>query len=282
MNRPVFLLLFLMMVVPLTRVQGGLKGSPAAIAELPAAIAESPAVMMGSPAVKAELPAQVTKSQAAPNNAGRSDGTVRVILEEAEQALLERYDPNYFRFTAEPGWIPGSLARVPEDAIISVVPTGGPERHTTFTVRYRDGNRQRDVDVQLRLAIETNVPVAAERISAGTRIQADHLVRQWVEVSRERGQLVADAGELEGMTLRRTLAMGEPVRRSDITTEYLVRAGDTVNVVFSGEGMQIVLSAVARQNGAANEDIRVYSEQTRKTYLATVRSSDQVEWKRTL
>lgn len=268
MNRPVFLLLFLMTVVPLPRVQAGMT-------ELPALTAESPAAM-------AESTAQVTESQAAPNNAGREGGTVRVILEEAEQALLERYDPNYFRFSAEPGWIPGSLARVPEDAIISVIPASGPERHATFTVRYRDGNRNREVDVQLRLAIETNVPVAAERISAGTRIKADHLVRQWVEVSRERGQLVADAGELEGMTLRRTLAMGEPVRRSDITNEYLVRAGDTVNVVFSGDGMQIVLSAVARQNGAANEDIRVYSEQTRKTYLATVRNADHVEWKRTL
>jgi len=84
------------------------------------------------------------------------------------------------------------------------------------------------------------------------------------------------------MTLRRTLAMGEPVRRSDITTDYLVKAGDTVDVIFFDDGMQIILSATARQNGAENEDIRVYSEQTRRTYLATVRSPGEVEWKRTL
>jgi flagella basal body P-ring formation protein FlgA len=214
--------------------------------------------------------------------AGRESGAVRAILEQAEQAMAERHDPDRYRFHAEPGWIPGSLARLPDDAIISVTPTAGPERHTAFTVRYRDGNRPRETDVQLRLTIETMIPVAAVRVTAGTRITSGHLVSQWVEVSRDRGQLVTDVAELEGMTLRRTLAMGEPVRRSDITTGYLVNAGDTVNLIFSADGMQIVLSATARQNGAANEDIRVYSEQTRRTYLATVRSPGEVEWRRTL
>ncbi len=247
MIRLVLLLLFLMMTLPVCRTDAGMSEHPTA----------------------QEI-------------ASRINGAVQIILEEAQKALTQHHDTNRYRFFVEPGWIPGSLTRISEEAIVSVTPTTEPERHTTFRVRYLDGNRHREADVQLRLTIETKVPVTAERIPAGTRINTGLLVLRWVEVSRDRGQLVMDADELEGMTLRRTLAMGEPVRRSDITTDYLVKAGDTVDVIFFDDGMQIILSATARQNGAENEDIRVYSEQTRRTYLATVRSPGEVEWKRTL
>lgn len=226
-----------------------------------------------------------TVQPAAPANteqANREAGAIAAIVELAEQALEQRLDQTRYRISAEPRWIPGSLAQLPEKAVLDVVPGGKPERYTTFSVRYLEGNRERKSDVQLRLTIETRLPVAAERIPAGTRIGPDHLFEQWVETNRDRDQLVMDAGKLEGKTIRRTLAMGEPVRRSDITTDYLVEAGETVTLVFSGTGMRIDLLAIARQNGAADEDIRVYSEETRRTYLATVRGPGEVVWKRTL
>ncbi len=216
------------------------------------------------------------------HDAGREAGAVPLILEMAERALEQRHDPDRYRFSAEPRWIPRNLAQLPEKAVLRVVPRSEPGRHTTFTVRYLDGNRERESDIQLRLTMETRVPVAAERIPAGTQIEPGHLVIQWVETNRDRGQLVTDPGEITGMTIRRTLALGEPIRRSDLTTDYLVEAGETVNLVFSGGGIQIELVAVARQNGAADEDIRVYSEETRRTYLATVSKPGTVVWKRTL
>jgi len=72
------------------------------------------------------------------------------------------------------------------------------------------------------------------------------------------------------------------VRRADITTEYLVEAGESVTLVFINSGTRIDLSATARQSGALNEDIRLYSEETRRTYLGTVSGNGEVIWKRTL
>lgn len=209
-------------------------------------------------------------------------GAVDRILGAAQTVLEERHDPERYRFTTEPRWIPRSLASLPAEVVRNVTVEGNVERYTSFSVDYHNAGRNRTADIQLKVTIEKKLPVISERVSSGTSISEEHLEYRWVEISRQRGQLVTESDELLGRTLRRTLAMGEPVRRADITTEYLVEAGESVTLVFINSGTRINLSAVARQNGALNEDIRLYSEETRRTYLGTVAGSGEVVWKRTL
>ena len=210
------------------------------------------------------------------------NGAVDRILEAAQTALEERHDPDRYRFATDPRWIPRSLASEPASSVREVSLEGSVGRYTSFSVAYSSGGRNRTADIQLKVTMEKKLPVTSERVTSGTVISDDHLEYRWVEIGRWRGQLVSEADELPGKTLRRTLAMGEPVRRADITTEYLVEAGESVTLVFINSGTRIDLSATARQSGALNEDIRLYSEETRRTYLGTVSGNGEVIWKRTL
>ena len=204
------------------------------------------------------------------------------IVELAMESLEERYDPERYRFEVTPRWIPGSLARMDRSVIREVVPDGNIERNTNFDVTYEANGRRRHVQVQLQLEIEKRIPVMADRVRAGQIITRDDWMLRWVPVSRNRGQLVTESAEMEGKTVRRTLARGEPVRNADLSTEYMVEAGDVVTLIFMRNGMRIDINAIARQNGALNETIRLYSDETRKTYMGNVNGSEEVHWVRTL
>ncbi|MEX0680368.1 MAG: flagellar basal body P-ring formation chaperone FlgA [Balneolales bacterium] len=210
------------------------------------------------------------------------DEAVPVILKMARQALEEQFDHHNYRFEVNLRWIPGSLAKLPPKSIIDVKPQGSVERYTTFEVTYTPGSQRRRTEVQLQVDIEQWLPVIRERVLAGAVVQSDDIDMKWVPVSRDRGQLIIDAAEIEGNTLRRTMAPGEPVRTADITARYLIEAGDRVTLIFKEAGMRIEVAAVARQNGSENDEIRVYSNDTRRTYQAIVDRPGEVKWKRTL
>jgi flagella basal body P-ring formation protein FlgA len=61
-----------------------------------------------------------------------------------------------------------------------------------------------------------------------------------------------------------------------------VRAGDAVTLIFKEKGIQVQLTGEARQNGAKNDEIRIYSEETRKKYLGKVVRPGVAIWKQTL
>lgn len=204
------------------------------------------------------------------------------ILKLAQESLESQNVQDSYRFGVSPRWVPGSLAAMPKDAIIDVVIQGSVERFTNFEVTYLSGSRRRQAQVQLQVDMEHLVPVVRERLDAGKEVRRDHLDQRWVPVPRDRGQLVTDPAEIEGKTIRRTLASGEPIRRADISTEYVVEAGDAVTLTFRNDGMSIELIVVARQNGSVEDDIRLYSDETRRTYLGTVTGPGSVDWKRTL
>ncbi len=206
----------------------------------------------------------------------------QVILDMALESLQNRYDRNTCRFEVSPRWIPGSLAQLSGEAIREVTPRGKVERFTEFDVIYEVRESRQKARIQLQIDMEQKMPVMRERMTAGTVITEEVIDIGWVPVSRDRGQLVADPAEIMGKTLRRTLAMGEPVRKADITTEYVIEAGDAVTLLLMNNGVRIDVMAVARQDGAVDDDIRLYSDETRRTYLGKVEGPGRVLWIRTL
>ncbi|MDG5766724.1 flagellar basal body P-ring formation chaperone FlgA [Balneolales bacterium ANBcel1] len=204
------------------------------------------------------------------------------ILELAGASLEAAHDPQNYRFDVTARWIPGSLAQLPAESIMAVVPDGAVERYTGFEVTYETDGRRRRAQVQLQVDIERWLPVMSERVSAGDVIGSENMTMRWVPVPRDRGQLVADPAAIEGMTVRRTLTQGEPVRQADISTEYIVETGETVTLILQRDGVRVDISAVARQNGSRDESIRLYSDETRRTYLGRVTGPGYVQWVRTL
>lgn len=212
----------------------------------------------------------------------RRNKTRQVITEMALEALEQTHPPDEYRFSLSPRWIPGSLLGASPDQILSVKPVSVVERYTTFEVSRESENGLQKVEVQYAVEMEQQLPVAGRRLPGGKVLESSDLDVRWVSLTGSRNQMVRDVRRLEGKTVRRTLAPGQPVRKVDITRGYAVEAGDSVTMIFDIHGVRIDLTCEARQSGAVDEEIRVYSNETRKRYRGLITGPGVLEWRQTL
>lgn len=208
------------------------------------------------------------------------EAVVETILQKAAEALNERgLASETARFSLSPRWIPNRIAELSPSEVHSVTPKSGEIReYTLFEVLTPGGS----IDIQLQVEQSRVLPVAAQRILSGEELTVDQFATEWVDVTRLNGDYVTDLDEIRGMQLRRTLLAGQPVRRSDIWTPPVVSAGDQITLVFMTDFMQVTIPATARQDGQPGDVIRIYSSETRRTYLAEVSGPGEVLWKQTL
>ncbi|MCC5926838.1 MAG: flagellar basal body P-ring formation protein FlgA [Bacteroidetes bacterium] len=208
------------------------------------------------------------------------DAVIETILQKASEALIDRgLETETSRFNLAPRWVPNRIAQLQPGQIRSVTPkTGDIREYTLFDVLTPSGI----VEIQLQITLTRKIPVASTRLISGSQPETSQFVMEWVDVTRLQHDYVTEMHQLDGMQLRRTLLAGQPVRQSDIWTPPAVAAGDVVTLVFATEFMQITIPATARQDGQTGDVIRIYSSETRKTYLAEVNGPGEVLWKQTL
>lgn len=221
-----------------------------------------------------------TPSEEKPAN--RRNSISEKVLEMAGQSLSSHFDGESYRYSLSVRWIPGRLVQLSRDNILSVELAGEIERFTNFEVSYQQAGRVQTVQVQLALDIEKKLPVANRRIMYGEMLDSNNLNYRWVSVSVNSGRLVESKNILIGKTLRRTLAAGQPVRYVDITSEFVINAGDEVTLIFEKDGILIAITAQARQDGEMDEVITIYSNETRTRYLGRVTNPGIVKWEKTL
>lgn len=205
-----------------------------------------------------------------------------VILKKAREQLEQRFSDGEYRFKVQARWIPNRLLQLSPDKILALELQGNIKRHTNFEVLYQQrGTRQR-TEIQLKVETEQKLPVVIYRVKRGEKLTSDDLTYQWVSLSRNSGEYIEDMKRLEGKTLRKTLLSGQPIRRSMISREIIVEAGDEVKVVIERNGVQVQVTGEARENGAQGDRIKIYSSETRKKYEGEVIRPGIIQWKNTL
>lgn len=226
-------------------------------------------------------------SETAPNCSSiglfeKGNKTKKIILEKALETLKQQYSAEQFRFSLSARWIPGSLLQVKPEKIQSVELVGGIDQSTNFEVIFLDSGLRHRSRIQLSVYAEQKLPVASNRLSNGKVIEEEDLAVRWISVNNNLGELISDPKKLLGQTLRRTLLPGQPFRHTEISGKYLINAGEVVKIIFERNGVHIQIIGEARQSGARNDDIRIYSNETKRKYLGTVIRPGVVKWKKTL
>ena len=225
---------------------------------------------------------------APPVSAADTSDTRQVILNKAMEALRAQYEGQGYRFRVSGRWIPGSLRRAPSEQIGEVEPAGPLRPYSRFDVWVQPaarGGRHRNpqrVQVQLKVEAERKLPVASRRLSKGTVIAPGDFSLQWIGQAPNRRNWVAEEASLVGKTLRRTLLAGQPVEQDQISGEYVIEAGEPVRLLFKQQGLAIELHGEARQSGARQEEITIYSTETRRKYLGRVTGPGIAVWTKTL
>lgn len=210
------------------------------------------------------------------------DDAARRIISLAARSLYSEYPRQAYRFSLKPRWIPGSLLRHDPSDIKSVELKGRVDTYTNFVVTYRDRRFMRKAEIQLALEIRQKLPVAVRRLNQGYKLKDRDVALRWVEVIPGAESWVQDEQALTGMVLRSSLRPGEPIRKAEVGGQYIVRAGESVKLLFEKRGLQVQITAEARQNGAKNEEITIYSKETRRKYVGRVIAPGEVTWIKTL
>lgn len=211
-----------------------------------------------------------------------SGDTREVILDMALESVQAQFDEGSFRFEISARWIPGSLLSTDPSAIQSVEMQGSLKKYTTFEVNYTRYNRAERAEIQLLIETEQYLPVPSQRIVSGTRLTGSLFDMRWVGTDPERDEVITTVEQLEGMTLRRTVLAGQAIVASSISAPLMVEAGEEVEMIYEGDGIDVIMTCEARQAGALTEEITVHCKETRRKYLARVTGQGEALWIRTL
>lgn len=181
-------------------------------------------------------------------------------------------------------WIPAGLTQADSSGIqfLQFTDTALPRGYQTADVTYQSGGELKTETVQMHVKVIKKLPVARQRISGGQLITEDDLDDRWVDLTRMKRLPVMERDRIVGYSLNRMVTGGTPFYQRDLELQTAINAGEPVEMVYKTAGVNVLISGVARQSKGEGEIIRIYSKETRKTYLAEVVNSNKVIWKKTL
>lgn len=121
------------------------------------------------------------------------------------------------------------------------------------------------------------VPVLADRLGPEDVIRAANL--RWVTLRTDRlqGDIITDADTLIGMSPRRGLTPGTPLRANDVRPTIVVKKNSVVAMVYKTPYMTLSAQGRAIEDGAQGDTIRVINTATQRTVHAQVSGPGQVK-----
>ena len=188
----------------------------------------------------------------APAHAGPDDA-LKMYLEKATSGLTGRVEVNI-------GSLDERLKLGPCGRVEPYIPAGvrlwG---KTQIGLRCIEGSRW-SVFLPVEIRVYGQALVAARSLPFGQPVGADDVRLEEVEFTKEPGVAVTDPRQLEGKSTTRMLAAGQVLRQEYFRAPPAIGAGDTVRVVYTGEGFNISTSGRAIGNAAEGQPVRVQTD----------------------
>jgi flagella basal body P-ring formation protein FlgA len=115
-----------------------------------------------------------------------------------------------------------------------------------------------------------DVPVLARSIAPGEQIVAGDVQTISLRAERLNQNYIGNASDLIGRTPKRSIRPGEPVRPSDVQIPIAVHKGEFVTVILQTRAIMLTAQAIALEDGAIGQAIRVSNARSKRTLDATV------------
>lgn len=183
----------------------------------------------------------------------------------------------------ETKWIPDELrssaARV---TLLRFEEVGLPRGYQTASVEYIRNGKAQTRQVQLYAEVKRKVPVVNKRIERNRTITPADVTWKRKDLSRMRKLPVLSLEEVTGKASAGIMQKGDAILPSDLQQIPVIAVGDNIRMIYQKDGVKLAMNCTARQAKARGERIRVYSDETRKTYIAKVLTPSKVIWKKTL
>lgn len=204
---------------------------------------------------------------------------IRQLAEKEISSLCEECE-----ITVTPKWIHTSIENLNSNQIkdIRFITVDLPKGYQTAQVLYRENDEVHSRDVQLHIRVEKRVPVAARRIERNEVISDTDLAMRMKDITRLQRTPIDSKEQILNQSAAGLIKKGTVIYSSSLQKKTVINAGDRVEMIYEEGGVEVALNCNAREDKAIGENIRLYSEKTRKTYVGKVLSAEKVLWEKTL
>lgn len=139
-----------------------------------------------------------------------------------------------------------------------VVSLGRVRRSTRAAVEVNVGARRwASISATLSLSGTAKTPVLNKNMASGATIEAKNVSLREVEIDDLPEGAITRTDQLVGKRLKTRQTKDAPLRQTSTEATPIVTRGATMEIVVSRPGVRISRQAVAQQDGAAGESIRV-------------------------
>ena len=120
------------------------------------------------------------------------------------------------------------------------------------------------------------IPVLTRQIPKGEIIRDRDI--EWIKLPAEQvsRNIVTAATGLTGLSPRRAIGMGQPVRISDVEPPVLIEKGALVSVTYNTPNMRLTTKGRALQTGALGETIDVLNPASRRTIQGVITGPNEI------
>ncbi len=122
-----------------------------------------------------------------------------------------------------------------------------------------------------------DVPILSETIRNGVTIGKNDISYLELREKDLNHDIIINEDNLIGMTARRMVLPGKPIRQSEIEAPQIVKRGEFVTMVFQSGTMQLSARGKALENGSKGDSIRVVNTGSNRTIEGIVSNVGEVK-----
>ena len=233
--------------------------------------------------ILAPLPKEAAASGLPPHAASLARSAFSLTAD----ALVAELEKQAALHYAADGELKLSLARVwpalrlPEaDWILTVTewPAGGLASTLLVRVKVVSGSETIiEGQLPLRAQLWRDVWLAANQLDRGQSLDRSSLTVQKADVLRERIPLVSASIDPATLELSQAVAAGKALTRRDVAVRPLVRKGQVVDVFAQTGQLGVRMKALALENGAAGDLIKLRNIESHKEFNGQVTHESKVQ-----
>lgn len=139
-----------------------------------------------------------------------------------------------------------------------------------------DKNTRKKAIITATMKIYKDVYIAAKDIKKGEELSEEDFIVKECEIASLRTMPLGDLNEIRNYRAKINIKSGEILSRNHIEKKPLVKRGDKLTGVFESSYVQISLTVYAREDGGAEDIIRVITPEKR-IYKAQILNEQTVK-----
>ena len=242
------------------------------------AFAASPLDRILSPLPKEAAPSGIAPRAAVPARPAHSLSADALVLELERQAAMHFAADGELKLSLARVW---PALRLPEaDWILTVTEWPASGLASTLLVRVKVVSGSETIiegQLPLRAQLWREVWFAANELERGKSLDRSMLTAQKTDVLRERTPIVSAGIDPATLEISQPVAAGKMLTRRDVAVRPLVRKGQVVDVFAKTGQLGVQMKALAMENGAAGDLIKLRNIESKKEFNGQVTHESKVQ-----